>query len=118
MFARDRGSSHFDWLKAVLEWGDDTVKDGNMAKVWTKLEEQGKVSRVLQDSEERDPPEVNRNALIGDEELKFTKSIPRSNIIREGRVEKIEAGAEKTTLVFKNGAERRFKRGTMFVGHR
>lgn len=85
-----------------------------MAAVWAHLEKEGKAQRVLQDSQERPPPVLSRAAIISPEELVLTRKI--RDIIREGRVTKIQAGIEGTTLVFGNKAVRKFERGTVFVG--
>ena len=114
MFARNGGGPR-NWLKAVLERGDDREADGNMAAVWASMEQEKRAHRVLQDSMEREPPVVNRAALIDEAELVFTKRV--GAIIREGRVASIEAETkEKTRLVFAKKTVREFESGTVFVG--
>merc|ERR1712203_725910 len=73
------------FLEALLE------SDGDADKAWSTLEAQGVAIRVLADSYDKGmrPPRVSRSAMIDRGEVALTRSIPRDNLIREGRVESL-----------------------------
>lgn len=112
------------FLEALLE------SDGDADKAWSMLEDQGVATRVLTDSYDKGmrPPRVSRSAMIDRGEVALTRSIPRDNLIREGRVESLafipqhtEATGQEDIrsgrfeLTFQNKKKRSFHLNTVFV---
>jgi len=112
------------FLEALLK------SDGDADKAWSMLEEQGVAIRVLADSYDKGigPLRVSRSAMIDRGEVALTRSIPKDNLIREGRIKSLVfipqreevSGQEdirsgRFELTFQNNTKISYQLNTVFV---